>query len=124
MELFSVLIAAYLGLECLANFNQVHSYINKREPWKITKLSANLFYKWHPKLGVFYYLIMVALMVSYIFYMGVIEDFALFYMGMFYGITTIFAWFVLARKSDHKQVQVQMSAIGPQGGMTPPPIPQ
>jgi hypothetical protein len=53
MELFSVLVAAYLGLECLANFNQVYAYVNKREPWKITKWSSNLFYKWHPKLGVF-----------------------------------------------------------------------
>lgn len=124
MELFSVLVAAYLGLECLANFNQVYAYVNKREPWKITKWSSNLFYKWHPKLGVFYYLIMIALMVCYTFGMGVIESWLLFFMAIIYGFTTLFAWIVLARKSEHKQVQVQMNAIGPQGGMTPPPIPQ
>lgn len=124
MELFSVLVAAYLSLECFANFNQVYAYVNKREPWKITKWSSNLFYKWHPKLGVFYYLIMIALMVGYTFGMGVIESWLLFFMAIIYGFTTLFAWIVLARKSEHKQVQVQMNAIGPQGGMTPPPIPQ
>ncbi len=124
MELFSVLVAAYLGLECAANFNQVYAYVNKREPWKITTWSSKLFFNWHPKLGVFYYLIMIALMVGYTFGMGVIESWLLFFMAIIYGFTTLFAWIVLARKSEHKQVQVQMNAIGPQGGMTPPPIPQ
>jgi hypothetical protein len=121
-----LLLSALLSFEAVCSFNTVYAAARGKQPWRYTQWADANFIGWFGKLkwGVFYYLIMIALMVCYTFGMGVIESWLLFFMAIIYGFTTLFAWIVLARKSEHKQVQVQMNAIGPQGGMTPPPIPQ